>query len=453
MKNKTENSTKKKILILGGGFAGSNVLRAMEKSLKGENVEITLVSQDNFFLFTPMLPEISSGMLHPSDISTPIRTFCKSANFCHGKVQSIDIDNKRVLVIRAFDQKITVLEYDYLVLALGSKDNFFGNKNIEKFAFTIKTLEDAIAIRNHIINVLECADQEKDPLLQEQLLRFVVVGGGFAGVEIATEINHFLQDAAKKFYKNIDSQKIRVIIISARNGILPELGDELAQYALEYVRKTGIVVITNTKAIDAGEDNVLLSDNTLIPTTTLIWAGGVVVDPIVDSLKCERGQSGRLVIDQYLRLKEYPNIFALGDCAHLVDQKNNVIYPTTAQIAIRQAKIVAQNLLLEIKGKGDLAAPFDYHNKGVMATIGKRVGVAYINGKSISGLSAWLAWRFFYWINLPTREKKIKVAFDWLLHSIFQSDVMTVGIIKKKTLSKLESPIYSILQRNQEEHL
>ncbi len=141
----TKNPVKTRILILGGGFAGSNVLREIQKQFKGRDTEITLVSQDNFFLFTPMLPEISSGMLHASDITTPIRTFCKNANFCHAKILSIDVENKSVSVIRIFDQKETVLEYDYLVLALGSKDNFFGNNNIEEFAFTIKTLEDAIA--------------------------------------------------------------------------------------------------------------------------------------------------------------------------------------------------------------------------------------------------------------------------------------------------------------------
>src|SRR5579883_1518761 len=176
---------KTKILILGGGFAGSNILREMQKQQR-DDVEITLVSQDNFFLFTPMLPEVSSGMLHASDITTPIRSFCKTANFCHARVLSIDLDSKEVKVVRIFDQKEMVIEYDYLVLAMGSKDNFFGNVNIEEFAFTVKTLEDAIAIRNHVVSVLECADQEHDKVLQEQLLRFVVVGGGFAGIEIAT---------------------------------------------------------------------------------------------------------------------------------------------------------------------------------------------------------------------------------------------------------------------------
>ena len=444
----TKNPAKTRILILGGGFAGSNVLRELQKQFKRNDVEITLVSQDNFFLFTPMLAEISSGMLHASDITTPIRSFCKAANFCHAKILSIDMENKHVSVARIFDQKETVLEYDYLVLALGSKDNFFGNVNIEEFAFTIKTLEDAIAIRNHVIGVLECADQERDPIIQEQLLRFVVVGGGFAGIEIATEIHHFLKDATKNYYKNIDSKKIRTIIVSARDGILPEVGEELGRFALDYVRKSGIEVMTNTKAVDAGEDHVLLSDNTIIPCATLIWAGGVAVDPLISTLKCEHGQSGRLVVDQYMRLKDHPSVFALGDCANLVDNKTNIVYPTTAQIAIRQAKLVSENLVAAITGKINSMKPFLYHNKWVMATIGKRTGVALLNGKKIHGFSAWILWRSFYWAHLPTREKKIKVGFDWLLSLIFRADIMTVGFIKKKTLSRLETPIYSAIDRS-----
>jgi len=450
-----EHITKKRILILGGGFAGSKVLREIQKKFKHSgSVEITLVSQDNFFLFTPMLPEVSSGMLHASDVSTPIRTFCTNAEFCHARIQSIDLDRRSVSVIRIFDNKIMDLEYDYLVLAMGSKDNFFGNKEIERYSFKIKTLEDAIAIRNHVISVLECADHESDKLLQEQLLRFVIVGGGFAGVEIATEIHHFLLDSVKHFYKNIDPKKIHVVIVSARNGILPEVGEELADYALNHVKKSGIEVIPNTKATEVGEGHVILSDNTVIPSSTLIWAGGVIVDPLISSLECEHGSSGRVVVDEYLRLKNYHNVFALGDCAHLSDPKTNAVYPTTAQIAIREAKIVSENLLATTKG-GDAKSfqPFTYKNKGVMATIGKRTGVALLNGIKFHGFAAWMIWRSFYWLNLPTKEKKIKVAFDWLFHSMFRADIMTVGSIKKKTVSRLESPIYSLLQRTEEEIL
>ena len=267
-------------------------------------------------------------------------------------------------------------------------------------------------------------------------------------MEIATEIHHFLLGATKSYYKNIDSKKIRTIVVSAREGILPEVGDELGKFALDYIQKSGIEVITNTKAIDAAEDHVLLSDNTIIPCATLIWAGGVVVDPLISTLKCEHGQSGRVIVDQYMRLKDHPNVFALGDCANLVDSKTNTIYPTTAQIAIRQAKLVSENLVAAIGGNTNLMKPFLYHNKGVMATIGKRTGVALLNGRKVRGFSAWVLWRSFYWAHLPTREKKIKVGFDWLLSFIFRADIMTVGFIKKKTLSRLETPMSSVLEHS-----
>lgn len=446
---------KKKILILGGGFAGITALKQLQKSFdSNSDVEICLVSDDNFFLFTPMLPEVASGMLHPSDISTPIRNLSKTAQFYNAKIIEIDLEKHKVTIKRVFDQKSLILEYDYLIMALGSVDNFFGNKNMEKYSFTIKTLEDALAIRNHVISMLESADYEDNPTLQDELVNFVVVGGGFAGVEIAAEINHFVKDAAKHYYKKIDPKKLRVILVSARNGILPELGVELGEYTLRYLKKSGIEVITNTKAIDAGEDFVLLSDNTIIPCTTLIWAGGVIVDPIIKSLKSKHGPSGRIFVDEYLKAIGFSNVFVLGDAAYLIDKSTGEPYPTTAQIAIRQAKTVSANLTLEIKEKGKKPKPFIYSNRGVMATIGKRTGVALLRDQKVHGLLAWILWRTFYLSNLPTKEKKFRVGIEWFLDLFFRrGDILTVGKIKKKTVSKLETPMQSIFDIGQEEHL
>lgn len=439
---------KTKILILGGGFAGTRVLNQVQKKFKNDpNIEISLVSDDNFFLFTPMLPEVSSGMLHPSDISTPIRTFCKNAKFYHAKISHIDLEKRKVTITRIFDQKLILLHYDYLVLALGNTDNFFGNKNIEKYSFSIKTLEDAIAIRNHVISMLESADNEDDEVVQDELVNFVVIGGGFAGVEIAAEINDFILDAAKNFYKNIDKKMIRIILVSSRNGILPEVGDSLGKYALKFLKKSGIQVITNRKAVDAGEDYVLLDNNITIPCTTLVWAGGMVVDPVVSSLDCLHDSSGRIIVDEFLRVKDHPNVFALGDCAYITDKTTGKPYPTTAQIAIMEAKIVSHNLISIVKKSNKQIKSFEYKNKGVMATIGRRTGVSLVCGIPLRGFSAWILWRLFYWNNLPTREKKIRVAFDWMLDLLFRADIMTVGIIKKKTLSKLE-PSISIERQN-----
>lgn len=445
---------KKKILILGGGFAGITALKQLQKSFDNNpDIEISLVSDDNFFLFTPMLPEVASGMLHPSDISTPIRNLSKTAQFYNAKITEIDLEKNNVQIKRIFDQKSIILEYDYLIMALGSVDNFFGNKNMEKYSFTIKTLEDALAIRNHVISMLESADYEDNPTLQDELVNFVVVGGGFAGVEIAAEINHFVKDAAKHYYKKIDPKKLRVILISARNGILPELGVQLGEYSLRFLKKSGVEVITNTRAIDAGEDFVLLSDNTIIPCTTLIWAGGVMVEPIIKSLKTKHGPSGKIIVDEYLKAIGFSNVFVLGDAAYLIDKSTGESYPPTAQIAIRQAKIVSANLVLEIK-HGQKPKPFTYANRGIMATIGKRTGVALLRDQKLHGLFAWVLWRTFYLSNLPTKEKKFRVAIEWFLDLFFRrGDILTVGRIKKKTISKLENPMQSIFDIGQEEHL
>jgi NADH:ubiquinone reductase (H+-translocating) len=445
---------KKRVLILGGGFAGVGLLRSLQKKFKKNiNVEISLVSDDNFFLFTPMLPEVASGMLHASDVATPIRTFCKHAQFYHAKITLVDFEKKQVSVVRIFDDKKLVLDYDYLIFALGSVDNFFGNKNMKKYSFTMKTLEDALGIRNHVISMLESADNEHDLKLQDELSNFVIVGGGFAGVETASEINHFVLDASKKYYKNIDMKKLRVILISARDGILPEVGTELGIYAMKSLTKSGIEVITKTKAVDAGQNYVMLDGGKKISCGTLIWAGGVTVDPLISSLECEHGPSGRIVVDKFLKVKGFENVFALGDCAYVLEGKNSESLPPTAQIAIKEAQSVFENIVADIQRKPHLVKPFIYKNRGVMATIGKRNAVALFGKRKIHGVLAWILWRTFYLSHLPNREKKVRVSIEWFLDLFFRhSEILTVGIIKRKPLTKIEK--HTVLESKfEKEHL
>ena len=216
----------KRILILGGGYAGVNVLKHLQETFESDTeVSISLVSQDNFFLHTPLLPEMATGMLASRHIATPIRSFCKRARYYQAKVDSIDLNNNKVTISRALDSQKRELEFDYLVIALGGKTNFFGNKNVEKHALTIKTLGDAIVMRNHIISILESADQEEDSNVLSKLMTFVVVGGGFSGVETVGEINDFVRESVDKFYRNIDPEKIKIILVSAGEKILPEIGD------------------------------------------------------------------------------------------------------------------------------------------------------------------------------------------------------------------------------------
>ncbi len=289
----------KKILILGGGFGGINILKSIQKKFKNEpNVKISLVSKDNFFVYTPMLPELTSGLIHPNDITIPIRKLCKQAEFYQATISSIDLEQKLVTITRTFDGKVRALEYDYLVISLGSSTNFFDYKNIEEHAFVIKTVEDAIAIRAQVLTMLESAAQTSDVNFKKKLMTFTVVGGGFAGVETMGEVNQLVRDSVKNFYPSIGEENISMNLVASKEFILPELGPKLGKDAGEYLRKAGVNVIANTKAIDAGEDFVQLDNGEKIPCMTLIWAAGVDINPVVSSLKCEHHKSVKAKVDE-----------------------------------------------------------------------------------------------------------------------------------------------------------
>jgi len=436
--HKSDFPNVKKILILGGGFGGVNILREIQNMFQDKvNVEISIVNQNNFFLFTPMLPEVASGMIHPRDISIPIRTFCKRAKFYQAVISSIDLEQKLVTISRLFDGKVHALEYDYLILSLGNITNFFGNENIKKHSFTIKTIEDAIGIRNHSINMLENAGQTSDPDLQKKLLTFTVVGAGFAGVETIGEINHLIREASARMYPNINPEKIYMKLISSKAGILPEVSESLSKKAMKYLKKHGVEIITNTKAVDADEDYVLLDNNEKIPCATLIWTGGVTVDPVISELKCEHGKSGKAQVDKFLRLIGYQNVFALGDCAEVIDQSTGKPYPPTAQHAIHQSEVVSHNLKVSLTGKDKMKA-FSFHSKGMMATIGKRNAIVLVFGYNFQGIIPWLIWRTYYVLQMPSLGKKIKVIIDWTVDSFFKRDLTSYGQIKKKNLTKVD---------------
>jgi NADH dehydrogenase len=434
--HKTDTSSKKKILILGGGFGGMHVLKELQKKIDIKNTSLTIVSEKNYFLFTPMLPEVASGMLNPRDITTPIRQFCTSAKFYQANVFSIDLEQKLVTITRKFDGKNHALEYDYLVLAVGSINNFFGNKAIEENSFTIKTVEDAIELRNQILSMLEIAAQTGSVGLQQKFLTFTVVGAGFAGVEIIGEINHFVRQSVKQAYPTIKDANINMILISSRNEILPELNKKLGESARSYLEKMGVRIITNVKAVDAGESHVELSDGEIIPCTTLIWTGGVTTNSMIGSLICEHDKGGRVIVDKYLRLKKYPEVFALGDCAAILDDDTGKFYPPTAQHALRESKIVAQNIIKTLVGDSNLKV-FSYHSKGMMATIGNKAGVASLMGHSITGILAWMIWRTYYLLHLPTFESKMKIGIGWAVNLFFGTDLTLIGDTKSKNLHEV----------------
>ena len=424
-----------RVLILGSGFAGVEVLRRLQRKFrKKDNIDITLVSRDNFLLFTPMLHEVSSGTIEIRHIVTPVRAFIKKANFYEASIQSIDLHNKNVIVTHKigkqseptpYDQH--ALEYDYLVIALGSETSFFGMDDIKRHSFTMKTVDDAIVLRNHVLNILEQASLEPEASdLRKSLLTFVVVGGGFGGVETVGELNDFVKETAREFYKNISISDIKIILVNSNDKILPEL-EELSSFALQKLKERGVQFIMNTHVKGATATTAKLDTGSVIPTYTLIWTAGVHPSKVISNLDCDHDKHHRIICNNYFELSGYEGkgVYALGDCASITDPHTGKPYPPTAQHAIRQGKVAAKNIISSIEGKRK-KQKFDYKTKGMMAEIGKRTGVAELFGYKIHGFIAWWLWRTFYLSNLPTIKKKLKVMGDWTMDLIYKPDVAMI---------------------------
>ncbi|MDR4491228.1 MAG: NAD(P)/FAD-dependent oxidoreductase [Candidatus Nitrosocosmicus sp.] len=431
-----------RIVVLGGGFGGISVLDKLQKIFQDEiRVDITLISKDNFFLFTPMLPEVSFGSVDTSHILTPIRTFCKRARFYEAVVESVDLDVKKVILSYKIGENDSVeihnriVDYDYLVIATGGETNFFGNKEISKYSFTMKTVDDAIRIKNHVIKMLEQADIEhEDKQLTSRLMTFVVVGGGFSGIETVGELNDFVRDSVKEYYHYIDEQDIQIILVNSRDRPLPEVPEDLSRFTLEKLRQNKITVLLNSRVSNVTHNSVILKDGNIMYTHTIIWTGGVKPGDLIENIKkCDHdSRSGKIITDEYLRIRGWDNIFAIGDCAYIMESNTKKPYPPTAQNAIAQAKIATENIISDINQKvlkvnrsknNSSSQMLKYKTKGVMALIGKRNGVGVLFGIKIHGIIAWMLWRLYYLGNLPTLEKKIRVLLDWTIDMLFKRDV------------------------------
>ena len=303
-----------------------------------------------------------------------------------------------------------------------------------KQAFTLKSLGDAIVLRNHVINMLEQADIEHEDLdLRKSLLTFVVVGGGFSGVEIVGELNDFVLDSIKNFYHNLQKTYTRIILVNSGGRILPEVTEELAEFALQKIRKNGVEVLLNTRVIDVTSYSVKLDNGIDISTQTIIWAGGGKPPTLLSALSCEHDKSGRIVTNNFLEVLGYTDsIMALGDCACITDPNTGKPCPPTAQHAIRQGKVAASNLISTIKDQENSKKAFDYKTKGVMTLIGRRNGVGILLGFKVHGFTAWWFWRSYYLLNLPTVEKKLRVMVDWFIDLFFKRDVTRLKSITEE---------------------
>jgi NADH:ubiquinone reductase (H+-translocating) len=416
---KMENG-KKRIVILGGGFAGVEAARHLDRTVaKHGDVEVTLVSRENFAVFTPMLHEVAAGDLEPVHICNPLRKLFRRVTILTGNVETIDLSEKRVTISYGIGLIRRDLPFDYLVLALGSETNYAGVPGVGERALGIKSLGDATMLRAGVIALLETASIEPDAGRRKRMLTFVVVGGGFAGVETIGAINDLARESLPH-YGQLDPREVRVVLIHGGAVILPELGEQLGLYAQEKLRNRQVEIKLKAKVTAYANGEIQCDDGEKIPADTLVWAAGVSPSAFLGKTPFQL-ERGRIVVDATLEVPGRPGIWAAGDCAAVPDPISKLPYPPTAQHALREGKLIGKNICARLSG--GKSTPFVYKAPGQLASIGRRTGVARIFGLRFSGIIGWILWRSVYLMKLPRLEKKLRVGLEWLLNVTFERDL------------------------------
>jgi NADH:ubiquinone reductase (H+-translocating) len=409
-----------KIVIAGGGFAGLYAAMHFEKRLaRRADVEVTVISRENFILFTPMLHEVAAGDLYPGDIVNPLRRILRHVKVVEADVQSVDLQKRLVRCTGGIAERELEFEFDHLLLTLGSETNFFNMQGLHDWAVTMKNLADASLLRNRMVALLEEAVFQTDDEARRELLTFVTAGGGFSGTETTGAVNDFVRETVR-YYPQLREELIRVVVVHPGNFLLPELGEELGRYAEYKLRQRKVEVIKGARVASYDGLVVTLSDGTSIPARTLIWTAGVKPSPVIASLPCEK-ERGRLLVSEYLAVTGVPGLWAAGDCAAVPILNTENFHPPTAQHGLREGVTVAKNIEATILDRP--LKPFRFKMLGQLASIGHHTGVAMVFGIKFSGFIAWWFWRSVYLMKLPRLAKKLRVMASWTLDIFFGQEI------------------------------
>ncbi|HET6880048.1 MAG TPA: NAD(P)/FAD-dependent oxidoreductase [Pirellulales bacterium] len=425
--NADPHAAQTRIVILGGGFGGVYTARHLEKLFKGRrDIEIVLVSRDNFLLITPLLFEVCSGTLDLRQCCFPIRAFLRSTQFVEATVEGIDLERKTVQLATGLasdaEQRHEV-GYDQLVLALGAMTNrvmIAGSQH----AFTFKTLADALVLRTHVIECFERADVETDPLRKQKLLTFVIIGGGLVGVELLGELTAFV-DGIAPLYKRVDRNQVRFVLLQAMDRIMPEIDAVLADYGARVLsRRRGAEIRTNAAVREIELGKVHLPDET-VEAQTIVLVAGVVPSPVVSALPIEKDQRGHVVVDGTMRCPSHPEIWALGDCAS-IPAADGRPYPKLAQHALREAKVLARNIQGALIGRPP--QPFIYENLGMMGSLGHSRAFGQLLKVRVRGVPAWFMRRTYYLMQMPGWSRRLRIMIDWTFALLFRPDIVKISL-------------------------
>jgi NADH:ubiquinone reductase (H+-translocating) len=412
------------VVIAGGGFGGAAAARELEKVMPRQSARMMLVNETNFALYTPFLPEAAAGTLEPRHVVTPLREILKRTYLRLGSIVGHDPDAKTV-ELRAKYGEVATIPYDQLLLALGSVSRVLPVPGLAEYAVGFKDLADAIYLRNHVVETLEGANATEDPARRDQLLTYVFVGGGYAGLEALAELQDFAADAIEN-YPRARLHGMRWVLVEAADRVLPEIDAELAEYALRELRGRGIDIRLETTLEEVGPDTARLSNGETLPTRTVVWTAGVAPQPILRDLNVPLDDRGRVPVDRYLRVEGMDSVWAIGDCAAAPDPRGGLA-PPTAQHAVRQGPVAARNIAAEL-GIGS-PRPFEYRGEASFVNLGRYKAVGRIGDRTFRGFPAWWLARSYHMSQIPGTARKARAVLDWTASLPFRRDISEVGSI------------------------
>jgi len=419
-----------RVLILGAGFGGLTVARVLDRIARREGLDVTIVDRENFSLFTPMLPEVSAAGIGARHIVVPIRVGLRNTAFHLGEVTAIDLDRRRVDVRHPLSGTAETLGYDQLVIAFGGVTSTFNVPGVAEHTLALKSLEDAEALRNRFVAMLELADAATDQRERTKMLTFVIIGGGFTGVETAGEAADLFHSILR-YYRGIRKEHVRIVLVEGGARLLPELPEQMGTYSARHLTRRGVEVVLGDRVAEVCEENVRLKSGREIEAATIVWTAGIKPAEIVAGLAIAHEKRGKVVVEPDLSVAARPGVWALGDCAMIPDGSGG-FYPPTAQHALREGPVLARNLVAALRGRP--TKPFHYAALGMMASLGARRGIAQLPGNVIlTGFLAWFMWRTYYLVRLPGWDRKLRVAFDWTMGLFFPRDIAELRVYSERS--------------------
>ena len=412
------------VVIAGGGFGGAMAARELERIMPRQSARLTLVNDVNFLLYTPFLPEAAAGTLEPRHVVTPLREILNRTYLRLGSVVAHD-PAARTVELRTREGESETLPYDQLLLALGSVSRALPVPGLDEHAIGFKTLADAIWLRNHVVETLEAANAAEDPARRDELLTYVFVGGGYAGLEALAELQDFAADAME-CYPRARLHGMRWVLVEAADRVLPEIDQALADYALRELRGRGIDIRLGTTLEEVGADRARLSSGETLPTRTVVWTAGVAPNPMLRQLSVPLDERGRVPVDERLRVRGTDAVWAIGDCAAAPDPRGGIA-PPTAQHAVRQGPVAARNIAAEL-GVGS-PEPFSYRGSAAFVNLGRYKAVGRIGQRTFRGFPAWWLARTYHMSQIPGAARKARAVIDWTASLPFRRDLSELGSI------------------------